>query len=176
MASGLRVNLDKSKMFCSPKVSRSRRDAFTALTSIKSTSNLGKYLGVKLSKERSSRSHFNYVLKRIDRRLSSWKMKMLNKAGKLCLVKSVLTSLPVYDMQVAWLPDMVCDKMDQACRRFLWSKDPSRKGWHLVNWGEVTNIKSKGGLGVREVRKGNVTLLGKLVWRLLTEPTCLWVQ
>ncbi|XP_057432083.1 uncharacterized protein LOC130724829 [Lotus japonicus] len=79
-------------------------------------------------------------------------------------------------VQVAWLPTSVCDRMDQINRKFIWSSNPSKKGWHLVKWGTVTNVKSQGGLGVREARMGNIALLGKLVWKMLHEPSCLWVQ
>lgn len=82
-ASGLRVNLDKSRMLCSEKVFRVRRNAFTTQSSIKCASSLGKYLGVTLGFDKSKKEHFHSVLEKIEQRLASWKMKMLNRAGKL---------------------------------------------------------------------------------------------
>lgn len=101
---------------------------------------------------------------------------MLNRAGKLCLIKLVVSSIPVYEMQVAGIPSSVCTKIDQACRRFLWSADTNKKGWHLVGWDRVTTVRDARDLGIRDTRKANTALRGKLVWRLLQEPLSPWVR
>ncbi|KAF9667295.1 hypothetical protein SADUNF_Sadunf15G0007900 [Salix dunnii] len=48
--------------------------------------------------------------------------------------------------------------------------------WNLINWNMVTRPRINGGLGVRETRFGNISLLGKLIWHLLNSPGKLWVQ
>ena len=40
----------------------------------------------------------------------------------------------------------------------------------------VTRPRINGGLGVRETRFRNISLLGKLIWHLLNSPGKLWVQ
>lgn len=175
-ASGLKVNLDKSRMLCSKKVSRVRRDQFTAISQIRSAASLGKYLGVNLGFNRNKTAHFHELLEKVDQRLSAWKLRMLNRAGKLCLIKSVVTAIPVYEMQVSWIPQSICNRIDQACRRFLWSSNSDSKGWHLVNWQTITAPRNDGGLGIRDARKANTALLGKLSWKMLSEPDRLWVQ
>jgi hypothetical protein len=84
---------------------------------------------------------------------------LLNKAGRLCLAKS----LPMYAMQSLWLPQSVCDYMDKTIRQFLWSKDGHSRGWSMVSWKDVTKSKYKGGLGIRLARDANVASLGKVV-------------
>nr|KYP72651.1 Putative ribonuclease H protein At1g65750 family [Cajanus cajan] len=113
---------------------------------------------------------------KIQGRLAAWKSRLLNKAGRLCLVKSTISSIPVYSMQTLWLPQAVCNKIDQACRRMLWAKSDNTRFWSPVSWAVVTQPKELGGLGVREARRVNVSLLGKLVWDLLTAPQRPWVQ
>ncbi|KAK7293005.1 hypothetical protein RJT34_15865 [Clitoria ternatea] len=54
------------------------------------TYDLGKYLGVFLHQGHVNRALFNPLLERIHGQLASWKSKLLNKAGKICLVKSVI--------------------------------------------------------------------------------------
>ena len=66
-------------------------------------------------------------------RLSGWKAKLLNKAGRVTLAKSMLTALPVYNMQTMWLPNAVCDEIDITVTDFIWCTD-KRKGLHLVKW------------------------------------------
>nr|KYP57384.1 Putative ribonuclease H protein At1g65750 family [Cajanus cajan] len=119
---------------------------------------------------------FYDVMDKIQGRLAAWKSKLLNKAGKLCLVKSTISSIPVYSMQSLWLPQAVCNKIDQACRRMLWAKSDNTRFWSLVSWEVVTQPKELGGLGVREARRVNVSLLGKLVWDMLSAPQKPWVH
>ncbi|XP_015946532.1 uncharacterized protein LOC107471560 [Arachis duranensis] len=48
-ASGMKVNLEKSKAFCSKNVTARRRDIFTSVSSIRFALDLGRYLGVNLN-------------------------------------------------------------------------------------------------------------------------------
>lgn len=50
------------------------------------------------------------------------------------------------------------------------------KGLNLVNWQKVTLPKSLGGLGIRNAREANTSLLGKLVWDVQQNKDKLWVQ
>jgi ribonuclease HI len=93
----------------------------------------------------------------------------------MTLVKSVLNAIPNYYMQVNWLPQTTCDKIDQLARNFLW-KGSSNKGIHLVGWDKITKPKNLGGLGIRRAREANTSLLGKLVWNIHQDKDSLWVQ
>ncbi|KAL6555008.1 hypothetical protein OROGR_006266 [Orobanche gracilis] len=59
---------------------------------------------------------------------------------------------------------------------FIRGKDLNSKGWHLVNWETVTDVKANGGLGIRDARKGNIALLGKLIWKMIHDADCIWVR
>lgn len=108
-------------------------------------------------------------------RLSSWKNKLLNKPGGLALASSVLSSIPSYYMQINWLPQSICDSIDQTTRNFIW-RGSNGKGIHLVGWEKIAKPKIMGGLGIRTARRTNVCLLGKLVWDMIQHSTKLWVQ
>lgn len=54
------------------------------------------YLGLPLGASSSSKSIWNPVLKRTAKKLASWKGNFLPKGGKLVLIKSILSSLPLY--------------------------------------------------------------------------------
>lgn len=95
-------------------------------------------------------------------RLASWKHKLLNRAGRVALASSVLTTIPSYYMQISWLPQSVCNQIDKISRDFIW-KGSQNKGVNLVNWQRVSLPKSLGGLGIRTAREANTSLLGKLV-------------
>lgn len=42
--------------------------------------------------------------------------------------------------------------------------------WALVGWNTIVKPKEYGGLGVRETRLVNISLLGKLIYQLINSP------
>ena len=158
-ASGMKVNLEKSKAFCSKNVTARRRDIFTSVSSIRFALDLGRYLGVNLNHSRTSRASFHSVIEKVRERLANWKGRLLNKAGRLCLINSVAASIPVYHMQVSFFPNWVCDKLSSMMRQFLWKGQVDGRGLSLV----------------RDPACVNISLLGKLVWQLFHCQDKPWV-
>jgi len=111
----------------------------------------------------------------MQNKLASWKGKLLNKAGRLTLASSVLSSIPTYYMQINWLPQNICDNIDQTTHNFIW-RGNNNIGVHLVNWKKVASPKQTWGLGIRAAREANSNLLGKLVWKLVQQTDKLWVN
>ena len=120
------------------------------------------------------RSTFNGIIESINRRLASWKGRLLNKAGHVCLAKSVITSIPVYQMQVLFFPKAVCNDIDRLTRNFIWNGRASVRYCSLVSWNKVTTPKRNGGLGIRDAHFSNLALLDKLVWSLLHDDNKIW--
>jgi hypothetical protein len=67
------------------------------------------------------------------------------------------------------LPKWVTKAIDNIRRRFLWHghKRDDRKPVCLVNWTTVTMSKRIGGLGIRDLRIMNQSLLAKWMWQWL---------
>ena len=97
--SGLRINLEKSKAMASRCLSSHKKASLANFTSIHFTGDIGKYLGVPLLKGRVTKASFYPILDHIGSKLVAWRRNLLNKAGRICLAKSILASLPVYMMQ-----------------------------------------------------------------------------
>lgn len=148
---------------------------FQTIFGIRSTTSLDNYLGFPILKGRAKRNDFNFIVEKMQSRLASWKNRLLNKPGRLTLASSVLSSIPTYYMQTSWLPQSICDTIDQTTRSFIW-RDFIDKGIHLVGWRKITRPKDFGGLDVRSSRKANICLLGKLVWDLVQSTNKLWVN
>jgi len=75
------------------------------------------------------------LIDKVGARLSSWKGKLLNRAGRLRLINTVLTSLPTYHLTVFSLQKWAIKKIDKLRRGFLWKGEESVNGGHcLVQW------------------------------------------
>lgn len=175
-ASGLKVNFEKSKAMCSSHIHRTRRDQLSRISNVTLVEDLGHYLGFPLVQGRASKNTYNFVVEKIQKRMASWKRRLLNKAGKICLVKSVTSSIPIYPMQTHFLPKSVCNQIDSLTRQFIWGKEGNTRSWNLVNWEVLTSPTDCGGLGIRDTRLTNLSLLAKLIWSILHEKNKLWVQ
>jgi len=81
-ASGLKINLAKSQAFYSTCVPRSKINRLTAISNIWSTTSPDKYLGFPILKGRATKSDFNFIVKKMQTRLASWKHRLLNKPGR----------------------------------------------------------------------------------------------
>ncbi len=85
------------------------------------------------------------------------------------MINASLSSVPLYMLSFYELPKGVQKRLDFFRARFLWQDDQGVKKYHLVNWPTVCLPKDQGGLGVLDLRKMNMALLGKWLWRLETE-------
>jgi hypothetical protein len=55
----------------------------------------------------------------------------------------------------------VQEKLDKQRRTFLWQEGGQKRKYHLVRWETICQSKKKGGLGVKDIQKMNVSLLCK---------------
>ncbi|KAM6551005.1 hypothetical protein CsatB_000813 [Cannabis sativa] len=76
-------------------------------------------------------------------------------------------------MSVFLLPLETCRSLEGIISSFWWksSKDKHGVSWH--SWKNLCKHKTIGGLGFRDFREYNLSLLGKQAWRLLTEEDSL---
>lgn len=85
----------------------------------------------------------------------------MSKEGKLTLIKSILSSIPIYCMALLVIPRKVSLRLAKIQRNFLWGGGALEKKLHLVNQAKVCLNKKKGGLGIRNLFVLNMVLLGK---------------
>ncbi|MED6138357.1 hypothetical protein PIB30_119119 [Stylosanthes scabra] len=97
-ASGLKVNLEKSNTVCSKNIFVRRRSMLAGVSNIRFAQDLGKYLGVNLNHPQASRAVCMEAVEKIRNRFAGWKGRLLNRAGRLCLIKSVASSLLTYQI------------------------------------------------------------------------------
>jgi ribonuclease HI len=172
--SGQKVNLSKSKVFFSPNVNPNLRHHLCGILGVSSTPNIGKYLGFPLRPNGRSSRDFDFIVEKVQAKLSSWKAKLLSPAGRVVLIQAVTSSIPAYYMQNVALPIRTCSKLDKLNRDFLWGSSEDRKRMHMVGWDKVCQPRDKGGLGLHLTRSRNIALLAKLNWRVMEDAEALW--
>ncbi|KAF3433898.1 hypothetical protein FNV43_RR25001 [Rhamnella rubrinervis] len=135
------------------------------------------YLGNKLIMGRSKIGDYNRIKDKLQLRLDGWQSKLLSKAGKITLIKSVAQSIPVYSMSYSRFPKKVCSDMDDMVRRFWWNVK-SRKQNYLAsqNWTMIYKPKDLRGLGFRSFWDYNTALLAKLAWMIVRGEESLWIE
>ena len=133
------------------------------------------YLGLPLTILKPAKEQFMPLVERIEKKLGGWKGKFISKGGRLQLVKSVLSSIPIYHMMCFRLPQWVIMRIDKVRRQFLWGKPTDlKRGISLTNWTVVCTPKVWGGLGLSNLNLVNIALLLRWWWKAYHEPLCLW--
>lgn len=136
-----------------------------------------KYLGHYLFLSRQKSDAFEFIVKRVASRLEGWQEKLLSKAGKATLIKSVVQALPVYSMSTFRLPVAITDKIDALTRRFWWAGSISNpRVLSLKTWDALCKPIACGGLGFRRAQDFNSALLAKMAWDFDYEADKLWVK
>lgn len=102
-------------------------------------------------------------------RIQAWGASWLNNVGKVILMKSVLTSLPVYQNSILLAPKTFISKVDGLLRIFLWEggKNNERR-LHLVNWDTIKKPFLEGGLQMYDVAAQNLSLGFELLWNIVS--------
>ncbi|RVW32762.1 putative ribonuclease H protein [Vitis vinifera] len=145
--SGLKVNLDKSEIIAVGRVENVEEVALEfgcKVSRLPST-----YLGLPLGARFKEVATWDGVEERLRKRLSIWKRQYISKGGRMTLIRSTLSSMPIYCMSLFQMPRSVSLRLEH---------------------------KRKGGLGVRSLALLNKALLCKWSWRFAVEREALWRQ
>ncbi|GKV26644.1 hypothetical protein SLEP1_g35909 [Rubroshorea leprosula] len=133
-----------------------------------------KYLGIPVGGNHKRVAMWQPMVNSFKKKLTTWKGRFLSLGGRITLINSVLSSLPVFLMSVYLIPKGILYSIDKIRRSFLWGGGGEKRKIKWVSWDKVCKKKEEGGLGVRELRKFNLALLGKWWGRLAENKEGLW--
>ncbi|KAL5548696.1 hypothetical protein UlMin_003927 [Ulmus minor] len=173
MCSGLKINMNKSSL-AGIHMEDEEVMALAAVVGCEKGYWPMKYLGLPLGGNPNSTEFWNPVVEKVGKRLDGWKKSVLSKGGRLTMIQSVLSSIPIYFMSLFKLPNGVAALLEKMMRQFLWDKEVGGKGKSLVDWKLVCSPKESGGLGIGNLLIRNKALLGKWLWRFPLEQHTLW--
>ncbi|XP_074278272.1 uncharacterized protein LOC141601866 [Silene latifolia] len=170
VASGQCINTDKSSILFSPNCSLMTVKKCLTEYKFASKNDLGNYLGLPTSIGSSKRDLFKFLVDKTKRRLSSWNNILLSSAGKLTLIRSVLSSLSLFSLSVFRIPVSVTSKLQSLMVHFWWSGTRTNKSIHWCSKDFLSRPVGEGGLGLRNIGCFNQALLAKSAWRILNVP------
>lgn len=74
---------------------------------------------------------------------------MLSVGGRLQLIKSVLSSMPLHILQIMGAPKYLFAKIERLVSRFFWSSSENKNTIHWCTWDKVCYPVEEGGIGIR---------------------------
>ncbi|WVZ61663.1 hypothetical protein U9M48_011501 [Paspalum notatum var. saurae] len=166
--SGLKINFHRSELFCFGQAKECEND-YSELFGCRSGSFLFRYLGLPMHYRKLGNSDWKHIEERFEQRLSGWKGKLLSVGGRLVLINSVLSSLPMFMLSFFAIPKGVLKKLEYFRSRFFWQNDQHKKKYHLIKWDQIRQPKEQGGLGIIDLEVQNKCLLSKWLFKLANE-------
>jgi hypothetical protein len=135
-----------------------------------------KYLGLPLAVKRLKRSHFQYIEDKAAARLAPLYGRYFKNAGRMALVKSVLSSQAIYPLTALEVPAEPLQAIIKLIRSFFWAGNESATdGKCKVNWTAVCRPTYLGGLGILNMDKFARALRLRWPWLAWTSPEKPWV-
>ena len=173
LVSGLKINFHKSKL-AGINVDRFTLETYAKTLNCNTMQIPFKYLGLEVGGNPRKVLFWEPVVNKIRARLSTWKGRCLSMAGRICLIKSVFASIPLFYLSFFKVPVSVCNRITSLQRSFLWGWGKDNRSIPWVRWETICKPSEEGGLGIKDIRKFNYALMAKWKWRLKSEANGKW--
>jgi hypothetical protein len=164
--SGLKINFHKSEIFCYG-AAKEIEEFYTSHFGCNKGKYPFRYLGIPMHHRQLLNSEWKKVEECFEQKLSCWKAKYLSYGGKLVLLNSVLSSLPMFMMSFFEIPKGVIKNLDHYRSRFFWQGSSQKHRYRLAKWDILCRPKDQGGLGILDLQLQNKCLLAKWLVNLL---------
>jgi hypothetical protein len=85
--------------------------------------------------------------------------------GRLVLINSVFSSLPMYLISFFRISKGVREKLDYYRSSFFWQSDGHKKKYRLAKWSLLHKPRCVGGLEILDLNVQNICLLSKWLYK-----------
>ena len=117
-ASSQCIDMEKSSIYFSSNTMMEQREWIKNNLGVKEVDRFESYLGLPTLMGHSKYQTFSFLKVRVWKKPQGWKGKLLSRAGKEVLIKSVAQSIPTSTMGVFQLPVKICNELNAMCARF----------------------------------------------------------
>jgi hypothetical protein len=125
-----------------------------------------KYLGTPVCHRRIIVTEMSFVGEKIKKGTDGWMGNALSIGGRVTKIDACLSNSAVYQMSLRILHKTNIDQMEKPIRAFLWESTRHKRKYYLVSWKIICKPKIKGGLGIKNLTKFNISLMCKWWWKL----------
>ncbi|CAL1398314.1 unnamed protein product [Linum trigynum] len=171
--SGQLINYNKSEISFSTNVKTSRRLEIGGTLKIKEVTKHPKYLGLPTVVGRSKKEMFEDIKEKVRKKLKDWKIRTLSQAGKEIMIKAVAQAQFLYPMAVFLIPEGTLKEIQSLISNFWWGQKGKERKLHWLSWEDLCEEKEYGGMGFRDLRSFNLAMLGRQVWKIISQPNSL---
>ncbi|KAL2249911.1 UNVERIFIED_CONTAM: hypothetical protein Sindi_2464800 [Sesamum indicum] len=173
--SRLRLNAQKSHLILSRAAQGLKEELLTMLQFQEGQLPM-RYLGLPLISSRLLISDCLPLLNKIEARIAGWERLALSYAGRVQIIKSVLSSHSIYWASAFILPKRVINEIEKRLWKFLWKGTGSSR-YAKVAWKEVCKAKDDGGQGLKDIGILNRALMCKKLCDVIRcNRTSIWVD
>ena len=111
-ASSQAINRQKTSLFFSKTTNEEVKREIQQLLGVRVMNNCEKYLGLPMAYDKSKVDTFKEMHDRINKRVMGWKEKLISKAGREVLIKTIAQVIPLYSMGLFKIPKVVGDSIN----------------------------------------------------------------
>jgi hypothetical protein len=126
-----------------------------------------KYLDAPLIENGLCNSPWEYILFRMDQKMTNWSFHSLNTPGCLVLLNLVLQVMPLYRFLALMAPKFILKFVFNLQRIFMWGGARKEIKWALVSSDKLCLPKIKVGLGLHDPKILISVLGANTYWRWL---------
>ncbi|KAL0283412.1 UNVERIFIED_CONTAM: hypothetical protein Sradi_7229600 [Sesamum radiatum] len=171
--SGQRINKEKSSFTVDKHTSNLRIRCIQQVTGFRLKFLPITYLGAPLFKGNKKGVLFDDLIQKIRNKITGWEKALLSHGGRLQLIKSVLSAMPTYLLQVLKPPKYVMERIERIFNKFFWGNIGDQRKLIWSSWESVCYPTEEGGLGVRRIQDVVQAFQLKLWWRFRIQNS-LW--
>ncbi|KAL2226740.1 UNVERIFIED_CONTAM: hypothetical protein Sindi_2032700 [Sesamum indicum] len=124
------------------------------------------YLGAPLYKGNKKKILYENLIDKVKNKIAGLEHCHLSYGGRLQLIKTVLSSMPIYLLQVLNPPVGTIQKLEQLFTKYFWGSTSEQRKIHWTKCQNICYPIEEGGLGIRNLQEMTTAFSYKLWWRL----------